>query len=76
MFCKLLNTYSNSFLLDLGRQLLGFVVRWVFDSNESVRNGLVDFYGKCKVVGFTETVLYRINEKHDISWCSIVVVDV
>lgn len=73
-FCAFLNACSDSFLLELGRQLHGFVVRWGFDGNVSVCNGLVDFYGKCKEVGFSEMVFNEINEKNDVSWCSMVAV--
>ncbi|KAJ0035311.1 hypothetical protein Pint_24807 [Pistacia integerrima] len=73
-FCAFLNACSDSSLLELGRQLHGFVVRWGFDGNVSVCNGLVDFYGKCKEVGFSEMVFNGINEKNDVSWCSMVAV--
>ncbi|KAJ0092027.1 hypothetical protein Patl1_25357 [Pistacia atlantica] len=73
-FCAFLNACSDGSLLELGRQLHGFVVRWGFDGNVSVCNGLVDFYGKCKEVGFSEMVFNGINEKNDVSWCSMVAV--
>lgn len=73
-FCAFLNACSDSFRLELGRQLHGFVVKWGFDGNVSVCNGLVDFYGKCREIGSAEMLFDGMKEKNGVSWCSMVAV--
>lgn len=73
-FCAFLNACSDCSLLQLGRQLHGFLVRSGFDGNVSVCNGLVDFYGKCNEVGFAKMVFDGIIDKNDVSWCSMLAV--
>lgn len=73
-FCAFLNACSDCSLLQLGRQLHGFLVRSGFDGNVSVCNGLVDFYGKCNEVGLAKMVFDGIIDKNDVSWCSMLAV--
>ncbi|KAK9288685.1 hypothetical protein L1049_017148 [Liquidambar formosana] len=71
-FCAFLNACSDASLLQLGRQLHGFVIRSGFEANVSVSNGLIDFYGKCREVESSEVVFHGICEPNGVSWCSMV----
>ncbi|KAM1742641.1 hypothetical protein ACFX15_012149 [Malus domestica] len=71
-FCAFLNACSDTSSLELGKQLHGFVMRCGFGKDVSVLNGLIDFYGKCREVGFSMTVFDGIGERNDVSWCSMV----
>ncbi|KAE9453167.1 hypothetical protein C3L33_14931, partial [Rhododendron williamsianum] len=48
------NAYAED--LKLGRQLHGFVIRYGYEADVSVANGLIDFYGKCHEMGCFEVV--------------------
>ena len=54
--------------------LHGLVFRSGFDTDVSVCNGLIDFYGKCKKIHCSETVFAEMGTKNDVSWCSLVAV--
>lgn len=73
-FCAMLNACADSGSLLLGQQLHGYVIRYGYEEDVSVLNGLVDFYGKCKEVKFSEKVFDGIKEKNVVSWCSMVAV--
>lgn len=73
-FCVFLNACSDSLLLELGRQVHGFLVRSGFDGNVSVSNGLIDFYGKCEEVGSAKMIFDGIRDKNDVSWCTMLAV--
>lgn len=71
----MLNACSDSKNLRIGRQIHGFIVKFGFDGNVSVENGLVDFYGKCGSVGEGVKVFEGIDgvRRNEVSWCSMVV---
>lgn len=73
-FCAFLNACADGLYLELGRQLHGFVIRSGYDADVSVCNGLIDFYGKCKEVKFSEMVFDGIEMRNDVSWCSLLAV--
>ncbi|XP_010440383.1 PREDICTED: pentatricopeptide repeat-containing protein At4g14850 [Camelina sativa] len=71
-FCGFLNSCSDGLHLDLGKQLHGLVFRFGFDSDVSVYNGLIDFYGKCKQILCSEIVFAEMGTRNAVSWCSLV----
>ncbi|PHU25138.1 Pentatricopeptide repeat-containing protein [Capsicum chinense] len=73
-FCVFLNACSDALYLKLGRQLHGYVIRLGFGSDVSVLNGLIDFYGKCHEVGYSEMVFNEINVRNGVSWCTMLAV--
>ncbi|PON34601.1 DYW domain containing protein [Parasponia andersonii] len=73
-FCAFLNACSDMWVLELGRQLHGFVIRYGFGNDVSVMNGLIDFYGKCRDVASSAIVFDRISRRNDVSWCSMMAV--
>lgn len=73
-FCAFLNACSDILDLKLGRQLHGFVIRYGFGKDVSVRNGLIDFYGKCRDVVSSAMVFDTISRRNDVSWCSMMAV--
>ncbi|KAF8369662.1 hypothetical protein HHK36_032317 [Tetracentron sinense] len=70
--CAFFNACSDMSDLRLGCQLHGFVIRNGSDSNVSVANGLVDFYGKCRQFELAEMVFDAIIRPNDVSWSSMV----
>ncbi|KAK4348248.1 hypothetical protein RND71_034587 [Anisodus tanguticus] len=73
-FCVFLNACSDGLYLKLGRQLHGYVIRFGFGSDVSVLNGLIDLYGKCREVKYSEMVFDEICARNDVSWCTLLVV--
>ncbi|MCD7447014.1 Pentatricopeptide repeat-containing protein [Datura stramonium] len=73
-FCVFLNACSDGLYLKLGRQLHGYVIRLGFGSDVSVQNGLIDFYGKCHEVKYSELVFDEINVRNGVSWCTMLAV--
>ncbi|KAE9453166.1 hypothetical protein C3L33_14932, partial [Rhododendron williamsianum] len=71
-FCAFLNACSDAEDLKLGRQLHGFVIRYGYEADVSVANGLVDFYGKCHEMGCFEVVFGGMSSHYDVSWSSMV----
>ncbi|RID62333.1 hypothetical protein BRARA_E01415 [Brassica rapa] len=71
-FCAFLNACSDGLLLSLGEQLHGLVFCSGFDTDVSVCNGLIDFYGKCKKIHCSETVFAEMGTRNAVSWCSLV----
>ncbi|KAK1439480.1 hypothetical protein QVD17_05298 [Tagetes erecta] len=72
-FCVVLNgCCSDGFYMGFGKQVHGFVVRYGYEQNVSVANGLVDFYGKCRDVSSARVVFDDICNRNDVSWCSMV----
>ncbi|KAA8527616.1 hypothetical protein F0562_034989 [Nyssa sinensis] len=71
-FCAFLNACSDASYLQLGRQLHGFVIRSGNESDVSVANGIIDFYGKCREINSSELVFDGIGNPNDVSWCSMV----
>ncbi|KAI7741231.1 hypothetical protein M8C21_023841, partial [Ambrosia artemisiifolia] len=71
-FCVVLNACSDASYLRLGKQVNGFVIRYGYEQNVSVANGLIDFYGKCRDVGLARVVFDAICNRNDVSWCSMV----
>lgn len=72
--CAFFNACAGASYLLLGAQLHAFVIQAGFDSDASVGNGLIDFYGKCHCVDEARVVFNGIPTKNDVSWCSMVVV--
>lgn len=71
-FCAFLNACSDLVWIRTGRQLHGVVIKGGFEDDISVCNGLIDFYGKCKDVISSEMVFFKMEERNDVSWCSMV----
>ncbi|KAK1387809.1 Pentatricopeptide repeat-containing protein [Heracleum sosnowskyi] len=70
--CAVFNACSDLKDLVLGRQVHGFVVRSGLSGDVSVRNGMIDFYGKCRDVVAAELVFDGMRVRNDVSWCSMV----
>ncbi|CAN1270395.1 Pentatricopeptide repeat-containing protein At4g14850 [Linum perenne] len=70
--CAFLNACADTLNLVLGKQLHGFVMRSGFESDVSVSNGLIDFYGKCKEVGLAEMVFDGMERRNLVTWGSMV----
>ncbi|KAI3695779.1 hypothetical protein L1987_78779 [Smallanthus sonchifolius] len=71
-FCVLLNACSDALYLQVGRQVHGLVIRYGYEYNVSIANGMIDFYGKCKDVSSARVVFDGICNHNDVSWCSMV----
>lgn len=70
--CAFLNACSDGKYLELGQQLHGFVIRYGYEVDVSVCNGLIDFYGKCRKINDAELVFIRMVYLNDVSWSSLV----
>lgn len=70
-FCAFLNACSDTSDLLLGRQLHGFVIRYGYEADVSVANGLIDFYGKCHEIGCFEFVFGGMSSRNNVSWSSM-----
>lgn len=70
--CAFLNACSDGSYLQLGQQLHGFVIRYGYEIDVSVCNGLIDFYGKCRDISSSERVFIRMGYLNDVSWSSMV----
>ncbi|XP_072974266.1 pentatricopeptide repeat-containing protein At4g14850 [Typha angustifolia] len=68
-----LNACAGALYLRLGSQLHGLVIRDGFESDVSVCNGLIDFYGKCRSAGEARKVFDAMGVRNIVSWCSMVV---
>ncbi|KAG6403556.1 hypothetical protein SASPL_135781 [Salvia splendens] len=73
-FCAFLNACSDGRFLAQGRQLHGYLIKGGHEGDVSVGNGLVDFYGKCGEVGFSEKVFEKMSERNKVSWGSMLAV--
>ncbi|KAL0282215.1 UNVERIFIED_CONTAM: Pentatricopeptide repeat-containing protein [Sesamum radiatum] len=73
-FCAFLNACSDGALLVQGQQLHGYLIKGGHEADISVLNGLIDFYGKCQQVGFSEKVFEKMSERNGVSWCSMLAV--
>ncbi|KAL0458631.1 UNVERIFIED_CONTAM: Pentatricopeptide repeat-containing protein [Sesamum latifolium] len=73
-FCAFLNACSNGAFLMPGQQLHGYLIKGGHEADISVLNGLIDFYGKCQQVGFSEKVFEKMSERNGVSWCSMLAV--
>ncbi|CAN0856858.1 Pentatricopeptide repeat-containing protein At4g14850 [Linum grandiflorum] len=71
-FCAFLNACADTLNLVLGKQLHGLVMRSGFETDVSVSNGLVDFYGKCKEVRLAEMIFDGMERRNLVSWGSMV----
>ncbi|KAM0937128.1 putative tetratricopeptide-like helical domain superfamily, DYW domain-containing protein [Dioscorea sansibarensis] len=72
--CAFLNACAGATYVWPGVQLHGLVIRSGFDSNVSVGNGIIDFYGKCHSVSEARKLFVEMPMKNDVSWCSMIVV--
>lgn len=73
-FCAFLNACSDGGFLTEGQQLHGYLIKDGHEADISVLNGLIDFYGKCHEVGFSEKVFDKMSERNSVSWCSMLAV--
>ncbi|GER28112.1 pentatricopeptide repeat (PPR) superfamily protein [Striga asiatica] len=73
-FCAFLNACSDTGLSTQGKQLHGFLIKAGHESDVTVSNGLIDFYGKCREFRFSEKVFNSMNNRSAVSWCSMLVV--
>ncbi|KAK4412525.1 Pentatricopeptide repeat-containing protein [Sesamum alatum] len=73
-FCAFLNACSDGAFLMQGQQLHGYLIKGGHEVDVSVLNGLIDFYGKCQQVGFSEKVFEKVSERNGVSWCSMLAV--
>ncbi|KAG8371547.1 hypothetical protein BUALT_Bualt13G0099300 [Buddleja alternifolia] len=73
-FCAFLNACSDGAFLTQGQQLHGYLVKQGHEADVSVLNGLIDFYGKCEKIGFSEKVFENMSERNGVSWCSMLAV--
>ncbi|CAM8975040.1 unnamed protein product [Rhodiola kirilowii] len=71
-FCAFLNACSDLLWIQPGRQLHGIVIKGGFEDETTVCNGLIDFYGKCKDITSSELIFSRMDDRSDVSWCSMV----
>lgn len=72
VFPVVLKACSGSFLVELGRQIHGILVKNQFVSNIYVGNALIDMYGKCGSLLDAKQVLSKMPERDSVSWNSIV----
>ncbi|CAA0842377.1 Pentatricopeptide repeat-containing protein [Striga hermonthica] len=73
-FCAFLNACSDAGLSTQGKQLHGYLIKAGHESDVTVSNGLIDFYGKCREIKFSERVFYSMSDRSAVSWCSMLVV--
>lgn len=73
-FCAFLNACSDGRFLPQGQQLHGFLIKGGHEADVSVSNGLIDFYGKCSEVGFSEKVFEKMSELNNVSWGSMLAI--
>ncbi|KAL6538955.1 Pentatricopeptide repeat-containing protein [Orobanche minor] len=73
-FCAFLNACSDGAFLTQGRQLHAYLIKKGHEADVSVSNGLIDFYGKCRELGFSEKVFANMREHNVVSWCSMLAV--
>ncbi|KZV51605.1 pentatricopeptide repeat-containing protein-like [Dorcoceras hygrometricum] len=71
-FCAFLNACADGGFLKLGQQLHGCLIKGGHATDVSVSNGLVDFYGKCQRIDFSEKVFENMRVLNGVSWCSMV----
>ncbi|KAG0455548.1 hypothetical protein HPP92_024840 [Vanilla planifolia] len=72
--CTFLNACASGEYLRLGSQFHSFIIRFGFETNLSVGNALIDFYGKCTCVGEAKRIFSCMATKNVVSWCSMIVV--
>ncbi|KAK3118906.1 hypothetical protein QOZ80_9BG0710430 [Eleusine coracana subsp. coracana] len=71
--CAFFNACAGMTYLSLGEQFHGFVLKCGFETDVSVSNSMVDFYGKCRCVGKARAVFDWMGVRNSVSWCSMVV---
>ncbi|KAF6139993.1 hypothetical protein GIB67_020384 [Kingdonia uniflora] len=70
--CAFLNGCSDTSDLRLGRQLHSFITHSGLDKCVRIKNGLIDFYGKCQQIESAEMVFDEVREPSDVTWGSMV----
>ncbi|KAL8027022.1 hypothetical protein ABFX02_14G068300 [Erythranthe guttata] len=73
-FCAFLNACSDGNFLTQGQQLHGYLIKQGHESEVSILNGLIDFYGKCHKIQFSKKVFDDMGERNSVSWCSMLAV--
>ncbi|KAL7081938.1 hypothetical protein ACP275_14G069500 [Erythranthe tilingii] len=73
-FCAFLNACSDGNFLTQGQQLHGYLIKQGHESEVSILNGLIDFYGKCHKIQFSKKVFNDMDERNSVSWCSMLAV--
>ncbi|XP_034604885.1 pentatricopeptide repeat-containing protein At4g14850-like [Setaria viridis] len=71
--CAFFNACAGATYLSLGEQFQGFVVKCGFETDISVSNSMVDFYGKGRCVGKAKAVFDGMRVRNSVSWCCMVV---
>uniref|UniRef100_A0A7N0T706 DYW domain-containing protein n=1 Tax=Kalanchoe fedtschenkoi TaxID=63787 RepID=A0A7N0T706_KALFE len=71
-FCAFLNACSDMLWIQPGRQLHSIVIKSGCENEIPVCNGLIDFYGKCKDITSSELIFSGMDDRNDVSWCSMV----
>ncbi|KAH6836896.1 Pentatricopeptide repeat superfamily protein [Perilla frutescens var. hirtella] len=73
-FCAFLNACSDGRFLVQGQQLHGYLIKGGHEADVSVSNGLIDFYGKSRLVSSSEKVFEKMRERNNVSWGSMLAV--
>ncbi|KAG2649210.1 pentatricopeptide repeat-containing protein At4g14850-like [Panicum virgatum] len=71
--CAFFNACAGATYLSLGEQFHGFVVKCGFETDVSISNSMVDFYGKCRCVEKAKAVFDGMGIRNNVSWCCMVV---
>lgn len=71
-FVTLLSACADSGSLQLGEQIIPLSTKTGFESDTSVRNGIVTMYSKCGKVGEADLAFMSIVNKDLVSWNSII----
>ncbi|KAK8585525.1 hypothetical protein V6N13_050503 [Hibiscus sabdariffa] len=64
---------ANLAMLELGKQVHGFVIRLGYKSCVFISNALVDMYAKCSDILAAKDVFSRMSRRDVVSWTSIIV---
>ncbi|KAF5467840.1 hypothetical protein F2P56_012052 [Juglans regia] len=71
-FGTLLSACANTFALDHGKQIHGFMIRNGYEIDIVIRGALVDMYSKCRCLEYALTVFKEAGSRDVILWNSII----
>ncbi|KAK4595002.1 hypothetical protein RGQ29_018654 [Quercus rubra] len=71
-FGTLLAACANTFSLELGKQIHGFMIRNGYKMDIVIRGALVDMYSKCRCLEFALVVFLEVASRDVILWNSII----
>ncbi|KAL8141248.1 hypothetical protein V2J09_007269 [Rumex salicifolius] len=71
-FGTIISACSTLMLVNLGRQIHGYIVKYGVEHETSIGNTLCSFYSKCGILEFVFSVFRRIEEKNVISWTTVI----